>query len=127
LRTESARAVLAYQSGTLLGLGFGDHPLIMEELDGAVLVPPSAESPMVAYAWAINLQEGDKLEVGLLKDGAPLAENSVTLDHAKAQYMLFAGKKRPPGGWTSGTYSAVVKILRDGKPVIDETRTFDLD
>jgi hypothetical protein len=35
----------------------------MEELDsGAVLVPPSAESPMVAYAWAINLQEGDKLE-----------------------------------------------------------------
>jgi hypothetical protein len=24
-------------------------------------VPPSAESPMVAYTWAINLQEGDKL------------------------------------------------------------------
>jgi hypothetical protein len=57
---------------------------------------------MVAYAWAINLREGDKLEVSLVKDRAPLAENSVTLDRGKAQYMLFAGKKRPPGGWTSG-------------------------
>jgi hypothetical protein len=128
LWTESARAALAYQPGTLLGLGFADHPLSVEELEsGAVLVAPSTESPMVAYAWAINLREGDKLEVSLVKDRAPLAENSVTLDRGKAQYMLFAGKKRPPGGWTSGTYTAVVKILRDGKPVIDETRTFDLD
>jgi hypothetical protein len=70
-----------------------------------------------------------------LKDGAPLAENSVTLDHAKAQYFSQARSARrivsfapyPGFGWSSGTYSAVVKILRDGKPVIDETRTFDLD
>jgi hypothetical protein len=81
---------------------------------------------MVAYAWAINLQEGDKLEVGLLKDGAPLAENSVTLDHAKGSICCSQAKsaRRADG---RGTYSAVVKILRDGKPVIDETRTFDLD
>jgi hypothetical protein len=70
-----------------------------------------------------------------LKDGAPLAENSVTLDHAKAQYFSQARSARrivsfapyPGFGWSSGTYSAVVNILRDGKPVIDETRTFDLD
>ena len=40
---------------------------------------------------------------------APLASN-------KAQYMLFAGKKRPPGGW--GTYTATYVVEREGQIVL---------
>jgi hypothetical protein len=50
-----------------------------------------------------------------------LAESSAALDHDKAQYMLFAGKKRPAAGWPAGEYIAPTTVTRGGTPVIDRT------
>jgi hypothetical protein len=43
------------------------------------------------------------------------------LERNKAQFMMYAGRKRPPGGWGSGTYQAFYKIVREGKVVLEHT------
>jgi hypothetical protein len=94
---------------------------------------PKADTPMVVYMWAINLQKGDRLKVALKQGDAVLAENTQTLDHDKAQMILFAGKKTPQGGWPQGgwpqgSYTGEVTVTRDGKKVIEqktEPITFD--
>ncbi len=46
-------------------------------------------------------------------EAAPLQSN-------KAQYMLFAGKKRPPNGWDRGTYKATYTVEREGQVVLEK-------
>ncbi|HXG78447.1 MAG TPA: M23 family metallopeptidase [Methyloceanibacter sp.] len=122
LWSEAAKAALSYREGVLLGLGFADHPVSLEELEtGASLGAPTRNTPLVLYAWAINLQGGDEMKIALKRGEEVLVENAETLDRNKAQYMLFAGKKAPAGGWPEGPYTGVLTVLRDGKPVISET------
>lgn len=129
LWSADVKEKLPYRAGVLLGLGVTDHPIALEELeDGARLAAPKPNTPVVAYLWAINLRQGDRIEVALKKDGQVVAENAATLERDKAQYMLFAGKKAPQGGWPAGTYTSVAKVTRGGKDVIAETSepiTFD--
>jgi hypothetical protein len=111
----------------VLGLGFADHPLDVVELEtGAEMKTPTAKTPMVAYIWAINLQQDDVVQIALIKDGAVVQNNSATLGHSKAQMLLFAGKKAPPAGWPGGSYKAAAKVSRGGETVIEENKTFEL-
>jgi hypothetical protein len=128
LWSKEAKAALSYQEGTVLGLGFADHGLDIAELEtGVEMKTPSAQTPMVAYVWAINLQKGDIIQIALIKDGAVVQNNSDTLDRSKAQFMLFAGKKAPQGGWPKGSYKASAKVSRGGKTVIEEDKTIELN
>lgn len=128
LWSKEAKAALSYKEGTLLALGLVDHGLDLAALEtGAAMKTPSAQSPMVAYVWAINLQKGDIVQIALIKDGAVLQSNSDTLDRAKAQYLLFAGKKAPQGGWPKGSYKASTKVSRGGAAVIEENKTLELN
>jgi hypothetical protein len=128
LWSKEAKAALSYKEGTLLGLGFADHGVDLAELEtGAAMKTPTAQTPMVAYLWAINLQKGDIVQIALIKDGAVVQSNSDTLDRAKAQYMLFAGKKAPPTGWPKGSYKASAKVSRGGKAVIEENKSLELN
>jgi hypothetical protein len=128
LWSKEARAALPYKEGMVLGLGFADHPLDVAELEtGAEMKTPSAQTPMVAYIWAINLQKDDVVQIALIKDGAVVQNNSAMLDHSKAQYLLFAGRKAPEAGWPGGSYKAAAKVSRRGKTVIEENKTFELN
>jgi hypothetical protein len=128
LWSKEAKAAMSYKEGALLGLGFADYGLDIVELEtGATMKAPSAQTPMVAYLWAINLQKGDIVQIALIKDGAVVQSNSDTLDHTKAQYMLFAGKKAPPTGWPKGSYKASAKVSRGGKVVIEENKSLELN
>lgn len=127
LWSASAKSAFAYKQGELIGFGIIDRPPKLEDLeDGAHLRPADPDTPMVAYLWAINLQKGDVVTIELSKDGTSLSSNSDTLDHSKAQMMLFAGKKAPAGGWPKGTYTAAVTVMRGGQKAISETRTLEL-
>ena len=70
---------------------------------------------LVVYIWAINLSKGDKIAVTLKGPDRVDVSNSVTLDRSKAQYLLFTGKRRPPGGWKAGTYEGSVRVTQGGK------------
>jgi hypothetical protein len=124
LWSASASSALAYQRGTLLVIGFTDHAITLEELvAGPPLAEPSRETPVVAYLWAINLREGDVVDVEITYGGKVVVKNSERLKRNKAQFMLFAGKKAPSDGWLQGTYVAAAKVIRDGRPVFKGSQT----
>jgi hypothetical protein len=119
------RAKLAYQDRAVLNAGFMSGPPTMEliEATGAEGQPPSTSSPaLVAFVRAIGLKAGDAQGL-VIKDpqGQVVAENrTAPLQSNKAQYMLFAGKKRPPNGWDHGAYRATYTVERDGKVVLEK-------
>jgi hypothetical protein len=126
LWTSSAKTALAYRHGDVLALGFTDGPVELRALEENAPSAASRRAPLVAYAWAINLQKGDVVEIALTKDRQNLSSNSVTLDRNKAQFLVFAGKKSPESGWPEGTYDAIVTVVREGRPLIAERRSIEL-
>ena len=125
LWTDEALAALTYAKGSLLRTGFAPGGVEIgaletgEQKDAAFADDWPA---LVAYGWAINLSKGDAVTVTLTGPEGISAENSVTLDRAKAQYLLFAGQKRPAPGWPKGDYEGTVEI-RNG-PDIKLTATW---
>ncbi|MGY3619725.1 M23 family metallopeptidase [Bradyrhizobium sp. USDA 10063] len=119
------RAELAYQDRAVLNAGFMSGPPTMELIEEASAEGQSvsANSPaLVAFVRAIGLKAGDAQGL-VIKDpqGQVLAENrAVPLQSNKAQYMLFAGRKRPPNGWDRGTYMATYTVERDGQVVLQK-------
>jgi hypothetical protein len=106
-----------YNLGDIIAAGFHDGPVEIAQLETGSLrseTPSGNWRAMVAYFWAINLKAGDKITVILRGPMGAIAENSELLDHNKAQYMLFAGKKQPAGGWSAGVYSGGAIVMRDG-------------
>lgn len=120
---------LAYRAGAVLDVGFAPEAPEMagiEEARHAGEVPASDWPVLVAWGWAINLERGDEVAVSLAGPDGVLAENRARLDRHKAQYLLYAGKRRPAAGWTPGRYVASFAILRDGKPVLSAERPVEI-
>ena len=119
LWTEGALRELAYSKGDIIGFGFAPGVVELEQLESGRLKPdaPAPEWPgLVAYLWAINLLANDEVVITIRGPKGFSAANSVTLDRHKAQYMLFAGKKRPSNGWPKGEYIARLEIRNAGVP-----------
>ena len=128
LWSASTLRALTYRPATLLAVGVTDRAIALEELEeGTPLAVPGRESPAVAYMWAINLQKGDLIDLALTFRGRIVARNYERLVRNKAQLMLFAGKKAPPGGWPKGTYASQVEVIRNGNPVIKGGQTTVLE
>jgi len=127
LWTKAAAAQLAYKAGQVLNTGFTTGPVDMAGLEAGGLAKADAQAPaLVAYVRAIGLEAGDVQALSLkAPSGEELAVSRLPpLDRAKAQYMMFVGKKRPAAGWASGAYVATYTVLRDGEVAI--TRSWRL-
>jgi len=128
LWSDAANAELRYRPGEILALSFAGSPFALERGTVQVQLPSAAAEALVAYVWAINLQQGDRITISLVgANGDVLANNRAVLDRSKAQYMLFAGRKRPAGGWPIGIYKATVDITRGGASVVTRTSTLIID
>jgi hypothetical protein len=119
----SLREQLAYQERAVLNAGFTSSPVTMDIIEdgNAEKKLPAIDSPaIVAFIRAIGLKAGDTQRLAVTNPvGNVLAENrAVPLDKNKAQVMLFAGRKRPVGGWDQGVYKATYVVERDGKVVL---------
>ncbi|WP_016747168.1 M23 family metallopeptidase [Rhizorhabdus wittichii] len=120
----------AYKAGEVLNAGFASGPVTMAAVqeNGADQQPrPSRSAPaLVAFVQAIGLKGGDVQRITITApDGSVLVDSSAKpLDRDKAQWLSFAGKKRPAAGWPAGRYSARYVVLRGGKAVID--RRFEI-
>ena len=114
-----------YRPGQVLDLGFAAGPVELETIEAGSLDRPDLHSgspAIVAWGWAINLRAGDDIAATLAGPEGELARNTVTLDRNKAQYLLFAGKRRPDAGWPMGRYTAGFSVSREGETVIDAER-----
>lgn len=119
-------------------LGHGDAQLIASGIAGrpvdyaalAVSGPPpaaSATSPaIVGWGWFINLRQGDRIVVRLIgPDGSEMAVNrSDPMDHSKASYSAFAGKKGTPA---KGAYKVVAGVERDGAMLFEKSENLNLE
>ena len=115
-------AAASAEDAKIRGLGLTDHVVTEAELEnGDALPPPRFNSPGIAYVWASDLKKGDTVDISLNKEGQSLMRNTETLAEDKANFVLMAGKSGvPAGGWPEGSYSAEVKIARDGKTLLEE-------
>ena len=114
----------------VLALGLTDHAPAESELEkGEALPAPHFNTPAVAYVLVSDLKKGDVVEVALVHEGKSLMHNTETLTEDRPSLMLLAGKQGvPAGGWPEGNYQAGVKIMRDGKPLIeDESKPIPFD
>ncbi len=110
------------EDAKIRGLGLTDHVVTEAELEkGDALPPPRFNSPGIAYVWASDLKKGDTVDITLNKDDQSLMRNTETLAEDKPNTILLVGKKGvPAGGWPEGSYSAEVKVSRDGKTLLEE-------
>lgn len=122
LWSPAAARSLAYRSPAVLNQGFAGAPVSMEQIEAGETPPPTPGAPLVAYVRAIGLEAGDELSLVLTgPDGKELARNRpLTLAGAKAQYMLFAGARRPVAGWPKGVYRAAFVVRRAGRPALTQ-------
>jgi hypothetical protein len=123
LWTDEVLAALTYNRSNVIGQGFAPGAVKLQALEDGTIeaAAPTAGWPaMVAYMWAINLEKGDTITVTFDGPDGISAMTDVTLDRAKAQYMLFAGKKRPAGGWPKGLYRGRVVISNAGTARISQ-------
>jgi hypothetical protein len=111
----------------VLNAGFAGSPVDNAQVEAGTVPRPSPTAPaLVAYVRATNLQAGDRPVLTLTgPDGTVLARSEGSaLDRNKAQWLLYAGKRVPPGGWPPGLYRADYAVLRNGQAVL--SRRFDL-
>lgn len=122
----AAAQALAYRRGVVLNAGFAAGPAPMEIVEAGGIAPPTGQSPLVAYVRAVNLEGGDIQELVVIgPDGGVLAQSRIApLDRAKAQYVTYAGKRPPAGGWPPGEYKASYTVRRKGEAAI--TKSFSL-
>lgn len=123
----AAAKAVAYQPGAVLNAGFAGAQPTMEAVEaGGVVASSSAAPALIAYVRAINLQAGDVQSLSVVDPtGGVLVQNTLApLDRAKAQYLLYVGKRTPAEGWPSGRYTASYVVTRAGKPVLK--RSFGL-
>ena len=85
-----------------------------------------ARDAVMALIARNGLKAGDTQHLVLTgPKGEVVSETRIpALDRDKAQYLLYAGRKRPPAGWTPGTYTARYEVTRAGAAAI--RRTFSL-
>lgn len=116
---------LGYEAGSVLNRGFAPGPVTMEAIESGAAertLPTTASPALVAYVRAIGLKAGDVQILTLFDtNGKPVAQNKAPpLDRDKAQWMMFAGFRPPPGGFRPGLYRAIYRVERGGRPAIEQ-------
>ncbi|MDP3856078.1 M23 family metallopeptidase [Phenylobacterium sp.] len=119
----AAAKAVTYLPGAVLNAGFAGAQPTMEAVEaGDVAAPSTADPALIAYVRAINLQAGDVQSLSVADPaGGVLVQNTLApLGRAKAQYLLYVGKRTPAGGWRRGRYTASYVVTRAGKPVLKQ-------
>jgi hypothetical protein len=128
LWSPQATAALHYQPFAMMDLGWATGPVSEVDLEQGTRsgqVPGADWPALVGYAQLINLKKGDSVQITLSGPEGELAHNVQAIDHDKAQYIIFAGK-RAQSQWSAGTYRIVAEVLRAGLPKFEQTRTAEI-
>jgi hypothetical protein len=126
LWSAKAQAALDYEKGAIIGAGFAPGALKFNDLEEGRVpqAEPATDWPaLVFYGWAINLAEGSRLSISVEGPDGFEAKTDEVLDRHKAQYFLFAGKKRPQGGWPVGTYVAKFTVTGSDGTTLEKAAT----
>jgi murein DD-endopeptidase MepM/ murein hydrolase activator NlpD len=129
--SPQAKEQLKHKDARLLRLGFAQGRVELPDLENGKLADsaPQADWPaIVAYAWVINLKKDDTLTITITGPDGVTKTNSTTLDRSKAQYLLFAGVKKPESGWVKGDYVSSTEVkTADGTRTLVEHKVMKVE
>ncbi|GAB3764946.1 M23 family metallopeptidase [Ramlibacter monticola] len=122
------REALAYKPRSVLNTGFATQPLGIDAIDEEPALPTPEAAVLVAYARAIGLKAGDVQTLTLTgPEGVELASSTARpLPRDQAQSMVFAGVRRPAGGWPRGRYRGEYLVRQGGETVLRQVFDFTL-
>lgn len=128
LWSPATARTLAYRAqGAVLNAGFANGPVPADQVEAGDLAAPTTSGPaLVAYVRAINLKGGD-VQTLVVKgpDGQVVGENRIApLERAKAQYVLYAGKKG--SAFAKGRYTATYEVRRKQAVVLSKSFSLTL-
>lgn len=122
-----ARALLDDPAPILLDAGFGTGPVNQGDAEAGTAgrdTAPSDAAALVVWTRAAGLNPGDVLSTAITgPDGGELFKERWTADRNQILQFRYVGKKRPAGGWPSGTYTGRVILERAGRPPKERTVT----
>ena len=120
---------ISYTGTHLLKYGFSEVPQTLGSIEEAASPLLSSKSKALLF-WAnvVDIRKGDRQKITIRRpDGGLLAENSQTIEKPKVNWLSYIGKKRPQGGWPTGSYTAVYILTRDEKPIITREASIRVD
>lgn len=128
LWTPAAAKAMAYKAGVILNGGLSGAAVTVDMVANGAAPPVTGTSPVIAaYLRAIDLEQGDEIELTLTGPGGQLASRrEAPLERDKAEAFQMVGKKRPATGWPAGTYTADLKVWRAGKVALRKTASVKL-
>ncbi len=117
-----------YRGTEIIETGFADAPLTNDTLEigpSAYRLPEPKSSGLVFFARLINARMGDVVNLSVSGPaGFEVVSNGQPLDHSKATYVAFAGKKLKLAAWPAGSYIGKAQILRNGTVVAEASANF---
>lgn len=120
---------IEYTGTRLLKSGFSDKIQTLNSIEQGIRPRLTTDSDSLLF-WAnvVGIQAGDLQEVIItMPDGSILAEHRQSVAESKVNWLSYAGRKRPSGGWPKGRYTALYRLTRADRPIIDEHVVIELN
>ncbi len=120
---EAAAKALPYARGQIVSAQFSaEVPGVQAiERDHTLPAPTPGSDQLVFVARFLNLSAGDVIELTVRgPQGFAVDDTSRPLEHSKATYLAYAGKKRTSPAWVPGVYAGRVRLLRGGAAVSEQ-------
>jgi hypothetical protein len=105
---------------SLLQAGFSRQRVTLEDIALNQVPPPSRSgAALVAFVHIAEVSAGAQSELNLEDpSGRALATKRETIAHPRKDIFRYVGKKTPPGGWPSGTYTTHCTVTLQGAVVL---------
>jgi len=129
---DAAADNLVYSAAGLINAGFTDRPPEMAEIEAGahrLTSLPSSAGALIFWVRIFGLRPGDRqhLRVTGLESAVLVDVRPKDVDRPKAQWMSFAGKRRPSEGWPPGIYRGEYTLIRRGETLIQISREVRVD
>lgn len=124
LWSTSALEALKYPGPQPFHMGFTIGKPDLDKLRRGLLTQRSFKTTtasLVFWSEVYTLRKGDVINMELrAPNGQIVSKSNITLDRPMARRYGFVGKKRPGGGWPTGTYTGRIEIVRGNTPTVLE-------
>jgi Peptidase family M23 len=130
LWSENAKAELNYIPTAFLQVGFADHvPNRLEAQTGRLSEWRLSReaSALVLWTQVMGGRDGDRVHFDIQgPNGKLLLSSEQMIRGNKAVWVAGVGKRRAIDGWSSGRYSGNVRLMRQGKIIMEKMITMNL-
>lgn len=105
--------------------GFATAAVSMEKISAGAydeLILTRDSPAMVFWTVLYGVVAGDELRITLTgPHNAQIIDQNIDILRNRARQMQFTGKKKPPGGWAVGSYTAKVRLKCGGEIIASQT------